>query len=926
MRKSLLVVAGFALVGGFAAVQVLGGFNAVFKNLATVFDLSAVTGPTVTVGSTVVKHQVPITFTITNGGNTAVKTWKLKATNCGSGITIASPTGISCNGSEVTLSLSSPASATWVMKVNNTSKDSGDMKLEFRSVDRKNRTISITPITLNVQPPFGPGDADGNGVIDFDDFSLIGTGFNTGGTRWKNGDFNGDRIVNFDDFSIINSAFNTQSGISLKVVSPNGGEKWMLGTTSHVIDQTTKLQGQSFTTYLVGDSQKYQIDQGTFTADGTHDRTISLGLTQVPVGLYYVRILSTTTSNTPIMDQSDGKITVAAPVAPPPTTFIITATAGTNGTISPSGAVSVTSGQSRKFDIIPANGYKIATLKVDNVDVTATSSYTFTNVTANHTIAATFSANPVTTYIITATAGVGGTITPTGQVSVPSGTGKTFDALVSSGYVFKEFIVDGSPAASDGGYSFTNVTANHTIHATFVTAPPPPTSYTIFASAGPNGTISSPGTTTVSSGGSKTYTITPNAGYQIASLIVNGNAVTPATTYTFANVTSNKTIAVTFSLVPPPSGTSLNVRTYGAIPNDGIDDAAAIQAAINTAATTTKKTVLFDAGTYNLKNNITLKPGITLTSSSGLQDALLDSYIPVTSTSFNKAYNASNADGIKVTNLKFRANNGIFSLATANNAEFRNNDFQWGYEGSSYNRYVFWIPSSANGLKIENNYFHDSELSDRNLSIWGWANGSYSYNTFYKINDGGHILDPGHNFIMKGNYGRLIHRMGIEVQQETGFPPAIWPQNFVIEDNVLYDWNKPYWDSMGLSVPLAGINVTIRNNYLKQNAYNGVWGPADSSGTVRGSYGIEAPQAPSGQSGGTVDGNVIISERNVMGIACPGKNTTVKNNKLYGPFAWGAIGGEPGSLGGGDCGPWQTSNNLITPSITNAPPPPPQTL
>jgi hypothetical protein len=102
-----------------------------------------------------------------------------------------------------------------------------------------------------------------------------------------------------------------------------------------------------------------------------------------------------------------------------------------------------------------------------------------------------------------------------------------------------------------------------------------------------------------------------------------------------------------------------------------------------------------------------------------------------------------------------------------------------------------------------------------------------------------------------------------------------------------------------MSVPVAGESVTIRDNYIKQNAFNGIWGQADSSGKVRGSYGIEAPQAPSGQPGGIVEGNTIISERNVMGVSAPGKDTIVRNNKFYGTYAWGVAGGEPGALGYG---------------------------
>ena len=68
----------------------------------------------------------------------------------------------------------------------------------------------------------------------------------------------------------------------------------------------------------------------------------------------------------------------------------ITATAGANGTISPSGAVKVTAGGSQTFTISPSSGYVIGTLKVDGLEVTAATSYTFSDVNINHTIEVTF--------------------------------------------------------------------------------------------------------------------------------------------------------------------------------------------------------------------------------------------------------------------------------------------------------------------------------------------------------------------------------------------------------------------------------------------------------------------------------------------------------------------------------------------------------
>jgi PKD repeat protein len=76
---------------------------------------------------------------------------------------------------------------------------------------------------------------------------------------------------------------------------------------------------------------------------------------------------------------------------PSPTTYTITPTAGSNGTISPSTPTTVTSGNSQAFTITPNSGYNIATLTIDGSSISTSTSYTFSNVTADHTIATTFS-------------------------------------------------------------------------------------------------------------------------------------------------------------------------------------------------------------------------------------------------------------------------------------------------------------------------------------------------------------------------------------------------------------------------------------------------------------------------------------------------------------------------------------------------------
>ena len=70
--------------------------------------------------------------------------------------------------------------------------------------------------------------------------------------------------------------------------------------------------------------------------------------------------------------------------------YTITASAGQNGTITPSGNVKVKEGESQSFSITPAQGYIIEKVLVDGENIGAKTSYIFENVTKEHTISAIF--------------------------------------------------------------------------------------------------------------------------------------------------------------------------------------------------------------------------------------------------------------------------------------------------------------------------------------------------------------------------------------------------------------------------------------------------------------------------------------------------------------------------------------------------------
>ncbi len=224
--------------------------------------------------------------------------------------------------------------------------------------------------------------------------------------------------------------------------------------------------------------------------------------------------------------------------------YTLAASATSGGNITPSGAVGVNHGASRSFTITPDAGYHIDSVVVDGVNQGAVPSYDFTNVTTDHVIAAAFSINA---YIIAASASTGGTVSPSGQVAVDHGASRSFTITPDAGYHIDSVVVDGVNQGTPSSYDFTNVTADQWISAHFSI-----NVYTLAASASSGGTISPSGEVAVDHGASRSFTITPDAGYHIDSVVVDGVNRGAVGTYDFTNVTAGHSIAAFFSVDPNP--------------------------------------------------------------------------------------------------------------------------------------------------------------------------------------------------------------------------------------------------------------------------------------------------------------------------------------------------------------------------------------
>ena len=188
---------------------------------------------------------------------------------------------------------------------------------------------------------------------------LISPAVDLSGTR--------DGVLTFDfaygEYGIKNKTFT-----ATVEASTDGGKTW-----NAIWNFQDSYTGQQASNYIISGSAEVPVP-AEYNVDG------------VQFAFRYVHPNEDTTGqlaidNVKLMAVEDG------PVAQK---YTITATAGEGGSITPAGEVSVKEGASQTFTITASEGYAIADVLVDGQSVGAVDSYTFENVTANHTIAALF--------------------------------------------------------------------------------------------------------------------------------------------------------------------------------------------------------------------------------------------------------------------------------------------------------------------------------------------------------------------------------------------------------------------------------------------------------------------------------------------------------------------------------------------------------
>ena len=257
-----------------------------------------------------------------------------------------------------------------------------------------------------------------------------------------------------------------------------------------------------------------------------------------------------------------------------PTTYTVTVSNDGNGTgtASPSTAAA---GTTIALTATPNEGYHFKEWQVISGGVTIKDNK-FLMPSANVEVKAIFEkdAPPAPTEFIVTFDGNGGT----SSVSRMTTTDQKLTSLPSASRR-GSYSFDGWYTEKSGGTKITTATvfsANTTVYAHWTYIGGGGSSgysyYTIKATAGAGGSISPAGNVSVREGRDQTFTITPDKGYAVANVKIDGKSIGAVKSYTFENVSRTHTIEVIFMKANgnPQTGVFVDVAT-GSYYEDAVD-------------------------------------------------------------------------------------------------------------------------------------------------------------------------------------------------------------------------------------------------------------------------------------------------------------------------------------------------------------------
>ena len=220
------------------------------------------------------------------------------------------------------------------------------------------------------------------------------------------------------------------------------------------------------------------------------------------------------------------------------------------GVVSPEGYSIVRAGKSLTYKFTPMVGYVVSKVIVDGVNIGRTSVYTFNKVTSNHTINVVFEKVACTVHSNCSSYPYCGGFSYGCKLHdccigysycIYNTACKTHDCCKGYPYCIYQPSYSYKPGCSSHpGCIGSAFCIYHT------------RSYSITVSGTTGGKLSPAGNAVVVAGNSMTYKFTPDDGYVISKVIVDGKDVGRVSSYTFSKVNANHTLKVVFEKMKMP--------------------------------------------------------------------------------------------------------------------------------------------------------------------------------------------------------------------------------------------------------------------------------------------------------------------------------------------------------------------------------------
>ncbi len=262
-------------------------------------------------------------------------------------------------------------------------------------------------------------------------------------------------------------------------ISPPSGSGKVVGSTLGVevwVNLTPITTGFLQAT-ITGGGLSQPITAGVsvpYTAIG--DRVVDLSITSslVQTANYTIKVQYRPGASGLFQGDQNGDATstVYYSVRWTPDHYTLDISAGSGGSVDPSGVISKGPGEDQTFVARPIlnSNYVVDQWLLDGIPVAnlnGSTTYTLSDIIANHTVQVTFKA-VVVTYAVTPSAGPNGNVSPNTAQIVNSGAGVSFNGSPNANYIVSQWLVDGVVVQNGGiGYTLSNIQDNHSVQVTF---------------------------------------------------------------------------------------------------------------------------------------------------------------------------------------------------------------------------------------------------------------------------------------------------------------------------------------------------------------------------------------------------------------------------------------------------------------------------